>query len=74
MQARGFTCGYSDLLLVPQAEQARAALLAGAEGAAIAASARYAGVRLPPGVEEGTAEVRLSWLRGSAGLTTQNTF
>ena len=58
LQARGFTCGYDDLLLVPHAEAARKGLLARAEEAAVAASARYAGVGLPAGFEEGQAEVR----------------
>ena len=57
LQARGFTCGYDDLLLVPHAEAARKGLLARAEEAAVAASARYVGVGLPPGFEEGHAEV-----------------
>ncbi|KAK9845826.1 hypothetical protein WJX81_003612 [Elliptochloris bilobata] len=55
LQARGFTCGYDDLLLVPQAEAARKELLARAEGAAVAASARYVGVGLPPGFEDDKA-------------------
>lgn len=58
LQARGFTCGYDDLLLVPQAEAARKGLLERAEEAAVAASARYVGVGLPPGFEEGQTEVR----------------
>lgn len=58
-QVRGFTCGYDDLLLVRDAEAARGALLARAEGAAVAASARYAGVELPAGYAEGEVEVRL---------------
>ncbi len=75
---RGFTCGYDDLLLVRDAEAARGALLARAEGAAVAASARYAGVELPAGYAEGGVEVRprlcaqcawtWSWCRVELGL------
>ena len=69
LQARGFTCGYDDLLLVPHAEAARKGLLARAEEAAVAASARYVGVRLPPGFEEGRTEVRREGGGALVGLT-----
>ena len=44
LQHAGFTCGIDDLLLQPAAETARKAASAGAEGAALSASASFLGL------------------------------
>ena len=43
LQMHGFTCGFDDLLLVPEAEQQRRVMLETAETAALHASARFVG-------------------------------
>ncbi len=43
-QHHGFTCGLDDVVLVPAAEQERAAILARAEARAMTASADFAGI------------------------------
>ena len=47
LQMHGFTCGFDDLLLLPEAEEQRAAMLETAETAALHASARFVGEDIP---------------------------
>lgn len=47
LQMHGFTCGFDDLLLVPEAEEQRRVMLETAETAALHASARFVGEEVP---------------------------
>ena len=47
LQMHGFTCGFDDLLLVPEAETQRRVMLETAETAALHASARFVGEAVP---------------------------
>ena len=53
LQMHGFTCGFDDLLLVPEAEQQRRVMLETAETAALHASARFVGEEVPQLLEGG---------------------
>ncbi len=58
LQMHGFTCGFDDLLLVPEAEEQRRTMLETAETAALHASARFVGEDVPQllqgGLDSGT--------------------
>ena len=63
LQMRGFTCGFDDLLLVPEAEEQRRTMLETAETAALHSSARFVGVDVPqllPGGQESGGPLRQS--------------
>ena len=74
LQVHGFTCGYDDLLLVPEAEAQRRSMLETAETAALHSSARFVGEEVPQllqgGLESG-APLRQSLVPVSYLLTSQ---